>query len=160
MKHINYLGRVMCPHGCLSVEGPEHIFRLCPAYRETREEANHQLIIKLSSIAKKQKLTQRSIEKITSITNGYFSCSNSLYSCTSIYYYGLVPSLDIIMRDLQSYQSLNAVQRKRIISNIHAEIHNSAIILTGRIWSIRTNKILDNIPKLQRDTTKPWSRRE
>ncbi|KAF5367841.1 hypothetical protein D9615_010570 [Tricholomella constricta] len=124
-----------CRFGCASLEDARHIFVRCPRFSSLRDDANKTIVSATSTLF-----------DVFGVPAQYQSCALE-HACTishdsqswptgyTMYYYGVLPDIDDITRDL-NLTSLPSLKVERLRLRIAATWHTTLIRLAGRIWGI------------------------
>ncbi|KAF5382556.1 hypothetical protein D9615_002847 [Tricholomella constricta] len=124
-----------CRFGCQTLEDARHIFVRCPRFSTLREDANKTIVSATSTLfdvygvpAQYQSCT---LEHACNISHD----SQSWPTGFTMYYYGVLPDIDGITRDL-TRASLPSLKVERLRLRLAATWHTILIRLAGRIWGI------------------------
>ncbi|KAF5368760.1 hypothetical protein D9615_010404 [Tricholomella constricta] len=124
-----------CRFGCTSLEGARHIFVRCPRFAPLRDEANKTIVSAtptlLDAFGVPAQYQTCTLEHACTISHD----SQSWPTGYAMYYYGVLPDIDDITRDL-NHASLPSLKVERLRLRIAATWHTALIRLAGRIWGI------------------------
>ncbi|KAF5377888.1 hypothetical protein D9615_006803 [Tricholomella constricta] len=127
--------QLYCRFGCPTIEDARHIFVHCPRFATHRREMDETLVQATTTLFDVFRVPRprqvRTLEHARKL-----SCDSESWplGCT-MYYYGLIPELDDISRDVND-ASLTALQVQRLRLRISTLWHTACIRLAGRIWGI------------------------
>ncbi|RDB16505.1 hypothetical protein Hypma_002957 [Hypsizygus marmoreus] len=124
-----------CRFGCSNIEDARHVFVHCPRFASLRDEVNKTIVSATTTLLDVYQVPaqyhSRTLEHACTIS---FDSQSWPLGCT-MYYYGVLPDMNDITRDLNN-APLPATKVERLRHNIANTWHTHLIRLAGRIWGI------------------------
>ncbi|KAG6829686.1 hypothetical protein H0H92_003804 [Tricholoma furcatifolium] len=124
-----------CRMGCATIETEHPIFVTCPSFASLRKEATKQLVSQTITILDIFCIPMHLRHPITVFTNHALCDSHEWPAGLSLYYFGVMPKLNILTSSLVE-ANLSSDKLERLRSRLAKTWHAIFVRLAGRIWGM------------------------